>query len=384
MKSIPILIVVSAITMAACGQKESKENQNLQEENDRLRADADAARKEVREAKDQVQAQSILVGEKDVKVAEIQAALSSAQEQAQESKASLDKANTEKSNLEKVIADLRSDLEAIRTQSGAEADRLRASLRKALNLSSSMSDAEIVKAVENRIDQLGNELKTKDAEIASFKQTIQNQQAKVTELTQQVKELNQQLATGTTKMRDEVAIAPFNGIWVVDQASVEGVPTGCSVMLHVSSKTAIISRAVLCDNGTSQIDSYQPNEYGVRKDLFQGSLGFEVASVAIDSTCGALQSSLQATSKFVFDHSTVAGAERATYMFAVDGTKNLVFQSGASLSALERNKSCETIEARAVNPSNAGNKLMQNAAKLCRGEVETKGCFTSSGFVAVP
>ena len=190
------------------------------------------------------------------------------------------------------------------------------------------------------------------------------------------------------KTHEVIALRPYSGVWVTEQ-SVPGLATTCSILTLVSSMHDTITRAVICganDPLQIQVDVFTPSDFGIRADLFPNSRGLSVSTEKKSSTCFQQVSILAPVKEFVFEQSTRAGAVRATYMFADEGSRTITSASGASIAEFERQQSCESILKLAAKPAATHKKLVQTAALLCNGTattIMTSGCFTANGFIAV-
>jgi hypothetical protein len=347
---IPVVLLTALmiVPLASCGVKEEKENRELRKTNDQLRHEAEQAKAKEATSKEETIAEQKRAEEAQKRADETETVL-------RQLEADLKKASDESLRLLSEMSALEEDARRLRNLSTVDG-AFRNELRTRFNLPTSATDADIQAAIDAKIEDHAVSINILEAEIKKLKLVSKN----------------------------ELALSPFSGIWIAEENPAVILPAGCNLMLVVTSSEGTISRAVVCDDGNAQIETMTPKEYGVRGDLFPSSLGFEVVGEVTNSTCGDLTSSILGTKTFIFDYSTSAGAEKATYMFASYGeSENVVFQSGSSLTALERNKSCEVITARAAAPEHQANAILQKAAKLCSGMFAKTGCFTADGFKPV-
>ncbi len=271
--------------------------------------------------------------------------------------------------------DLREKNDALEARSQASEESTKAAVKRAEEESAKARAAEIAAAEAK---------KSRDQEAA--RADAEAKRSKEAEL--QKAAVQKALEAELAKTHEVIALRPYSGVWVAEQL-VPGLATTCNILTLVSSMQDTMTRAVICganDPLQIQLEVFTPSDFSIRTDLFPNSRGLSVSVEEKSSTCVQQESILAPVKEFIFEQSTQAGAVRATYMFADEGSeKNIAFASGASIAEFERQQSCESILKLAAKPTATNKKLLQTAALLCNrtaAPIMTSGCFTANGFVA--
>ena len=180
---------------------------------------------------------------------------------------------------------------------------------------------------------------------------------------------------------EDLAVKPFNGIWIAEINPTPIVPASCQTMFLIDSAIAQIVRAMICDDGRIQEESYRIQTSSPRDGIFPNAKALEVKTTLAASSCpSGVATNIWPTGTFVFDYSTASSGVDASYMFASDGADYQVVRNGGSMTELLKNNQCEVITMRSKKPEHSKNTILLNAAKVCNLKDQKKGCFTAGGF----
>ncbi len=176
------------------------------------------------------------------------------------------------------------------------------------------------------------------------------------------------------------SISPYAGIWLLDPKPELSFPN-CQYLVRFDADQGSVYRAVICSDGKIQAERQNVIGFGADNSSgWSGTLGFKMLTTSIKSSCADPAGLFASGTSYGFDHSvgTASAANEASlFMKASIGSDQKNFKSGSSIPDLGKNKSCSGIITRSQMPSQAGNTLLQEAAKVCQltPELTGTGCF---------
>lgn len=228
-----------------------------------------------------------------------------------------------------------------------------------------------------------------DADAADKIEALEGQiQLRETAIAEQ-KELIARLEIASSEKAEDLAtllrasITPYAGIWILDPKPALSF-SNCQYMVRFDAEEGSVYRAAICDDGKVQAEVQSVAGFTADNGAgWSGTLGFNIDARSRKSSCGDQTSILPSGSSYGFDHSVgtaSAGHEAALFMSSKMGEAAKSFKSGSSIPDLGKNKSCGTIITRAKQSSQAGNVLLQEAAKVCQltKELSGAGCFMAA------
>lgn len=181
----------------------------------------------------------------------------------------------------------------------------------------------------------------------------------------------------------KATITPYEGIWIMDPKP-ELAFSNCQYMVRFDADEGRAYRAAICDDGKIQAEVQNVSTFFANNSAgWSGSVGFGMNAVVGKSSCGEGSSILLSGDSYGFDHSvgtaTIA-TEASLFMTSKLGPESKTFKSGSAIPDLGKNKSCSTIVNRSKLPSQAGNILLQEAAKVCQltKDLVGTGCFKAN------